>query len=189
MSPRPPYPIQPFPKVKDYVAYAGIGSKETPDNICHLMRGIARLLYDRGYVLRSGGAPGADEAFEQGTPVMATMEIFLPWNRFNGKPDLLHLTPTELGVARSIAEKYHPNWLACSEGAKKLHTRNTMQILGRDCATPSKFVVCWTSNGKAIGGTGQALRIAEDKKIKIYNLHDPGTRILFYQELGWEHDL
>jgi hypothetical protein len=178
-----------FPKVKEYTPYAGIGSTKTPDNICKLMGAIAYLLYRRGYILRSGGAEGADDAFEKGTPVMAIMEIFLPWNRYNGKPDTMRLTSMELGVARSIAEKYHPNWLACSEGAKKLHTRNTMQILGRGCNSPVKFVICWTPDGKNSGGTGQALRIAEDKKIKVYNLHDPGTRMIFYDLLGWKHDL
>jgi hypothetical protein len=177
-----------FPDVTDYAAYAGIGSRETPENILALMRGTALMLYERGYILRSGGADGADQAFEYGTPGMALMEIFLPWNGFNGKTDTMRLTEHELAVARSLAEKYHPNWSACSEGAKKLHTRNVMQILGRDCHTPCEFVVCWTKDGKASGGTGQALRIAQDRKIPIYNLHDKDTRGIFYSELGWEHD-
>lgn len=178
-----------FPWVTDYTPYAGIGSKETPEDILALMRGIAKMLAERGYTLRSGGADGADDAFEYATPGMVHMEIFLPWKGFNGRVDTMRLTEHEIATARSLAEKYHPNWLACSEGAKKLHTRNVMQVLGRTCDSPSQFVVCWTKNGKAIGGTGQALRIAEDKKVPIYNLHDPEVRGLFYTELGWEHDV
>lgn len=178
-----------FPAVREYSPYAGIGSRETPDNILALMRGIARMLAERGYTLRSGGAEGADQAFEYATPVLVQMEIFIPWNGFNGKPDTMRLTEHEIATARSIAEKYHPNWLACKDAVKKLHTRNVCQVLGRGCDSPSKFIVCWTRDGKATGGTGQALRIAEDRGIKIYNLHDPEVRGLFYSELGWEHDV
>jgi hypothetical protein len=177
-----------FPKVTEYTPYAGIGSRETPEDILGLMRGIALMLYERGYTLRSGGAKGADEAFEYGTPVMAMTEIYLPWEGFNGKRMTIPEGNLALGEARSIAEKFHPNWDACSDGAKKLHTRNTFQILGHDCHTPSKFVICWTRDGNASGGTGQALRIAEDRGIEVYNLQRKDTRALFYEELGWEHD-
>jgi hypothetical protein len=51
-------------------------------------------------------------------------------------------------------------------------TRNTYQILGQDCRTKSDFVVCYTADGKASGGTGQALRIAIAEKIPIFNLHE-----------------
>lgn len=177
-----------FEPVTEPTYYAGIGARETPEEILGLMRGIALMLYERGYILRSGGAEGADHAFEYGTPGMSTMEIFLPWDGFENKRDTMRLTEHELAVARSIAEKYHPNWAACSEGTRKMHTRNVMQIMGRDCHTLSSFVVCWTKDGKYSGGTGQALRIADDKKLPIYNLHDKETRALFYQELGWEHE-
>lgn len=177
-----------FPWVTEPTFYAGIGARETPLEIQAVMRGIAKMLAERGYTLRSGGADGADHAFEYATPAMVLMEIFLPWNGFNGKSDTMYLTAHEIATARSIAEKYHPNWGACSDAVKKMMTRNVMQVLGRDCATPSAFVVCWTRDGKATGGTGQALRIAKDKGVKIYNLHDPAVRGMFYEELGWEHE-
>jgi hypothetical protein len=178
-----------FPKVSEYTAYTGIGSRETPENILALMRGIALMLYERGYTLRSGGAEGADTAFEYGTPAMASMEIYLPWHGFNGKTQTIPEDKLAWGEARSIAEKYHPNWEACSEGARKMHTRNSFQVLGHDCHSPSAFVVCWTRDGKNTGGTGQALRIAGDRKIEIYNLHNKEIRAMFYGELGWEHDV
>jgi hypothetical protein len=178
-----------FPKVSEYTPYAGIGSRDTPEDILALMRGIALMLYERGYTLRSGGADGADHAFEYATPAVSTMEIYLPWSGFNGKANTLPQDRLAWGEALSIAEKYHPNWQACSEGARKLLSRDTFQILGPDCHSLSAFVVCWTKDGKANGGTGQALRIADDKKIPIYNLHDKDTRVMFYGELGWEHSV
>ncbi len=49
--------------------YAGIGSRDTPASILDLMTRIARRLSARepwGYTLLSGGAAGADSAFERG---------------------------------------------------------------------------------------------------------------------------
>jgi hypothetical protein len=73
----------------------------------------------------------------------------------------------------AIAAKHHPAWYRCSDAARKLHARNVHQILGRDLASPSKFGVCWTADGQASGGTGQALRIADAYGIRVFNLHAP----------------
>lgn len=62
--------------------YAGIGSRETPPAILETMRAAARRLRDLGFVLRSGGAAGADTAFAEGAGVCS--EIFLPWPGFRG---------------------------------------------------------------------------------------------------------
>lgn len=37
---------------------------------------------------------------------------------------------------------------------------------------PVDFVVCWTKEAKGGGGTGQALRIARDRGIAVYDLDD-----------------
>ena len=34
----------------------------------------------------------------------------------------------------------------------------------------SKFVICWTKNGKGTGGTGQAIRIAKGFGIPVFDL-------------------
>ena len=46
--------------------YTGIGSRETPDSILSLFNDIVFQLAGLGYTLRSGGADGADTAFEEG---------------------------------------------------------------------------------------------------------------------------
>ena len=66
--------------------------------------------------------------------------------------------------------KYHPNWYRLSVGARRLMARNCHQILGEDLKTPVNFVICWTKDGGKTGGTGQAMRIADDLNIPIYNL-------------------
>lgn len=145
--------------------YAGIGSRKTPKEMYEEMYEIATTLHDKNYILRSGGADGADLYFEAGAGELK--EIYIPWKGFNGSnSELIGITYD----AMVMAEKYHPNWARLSDAAKKLMSRNCYQILGMDLKTPVEFVVCWTPNGRAEGGTGQALRIANDLDIPIFNL-------------------
>ena len=46
------------------MTYAGVGSRETPPAILKKMTAVAAMLSGRGYKLQSGGAIGADMAFE-----------------------------------------------------------------------------------------------------------------------------
>ncbi len=46
--------------------YSGIGSRETPDDIIDVMKQLGKKLADQGWILRTGGAKGADQAFELG---------------------------------------------------------------------------------------------------------------------------
>ncbi len=150
--------------------YTGIGARQTPANVLKEMTILAMGLEQYGYILRSGGAQGADTAFEDGVvDGDAHKEIYLPWAMFNQNHSDHHIIDPE---AFSMAKHYHPAWHACSAAARKFHARNCYQILGRDLATPSDFVLCWTPNGAITGGTGQALRIAEDRDIPIFNLAD-----------------
>jgi hypothetical protein len=147
--------------------YTGIGSRKTPPHILKIMVKIGRILARKNYTLRSGGAEGADSAFEQGCALeKGKKEIFLPWKNFNKNNSNLYSPSNEAFV---LAEKFHPAWSRCSNGAKLLHARNCHQILGLHLDLPTSFVVCWTTQS---GGTQQALRIAKHYNIKIYNLID-----------------
>lgn len=48
------------------IFYTGVGSRETPNKVIDLMYRIAKFLAERNWILRSGGAVGADKAFENG---------------------------------------------------------------------------------------------------------------------------
>lgn len=151
--------------------YAGIGSRETPLDVCEWMTRIAHYLSAQGWVLRSGGAAGADQAFYDGCD-KKKCEIYLPYNGFRGKraDGVTHfLTAPE---AYDIARDYHPKWRNLPTTAREFHARNVHQVLGRDLKTPSTMIVCWTADGKASGGTGQALRIANARGIVIHNLYN-----------------
>jgi len=151
------------PITEDIKYPAGIGSRETPNDILAIMNKVAIVLERDGWVLRSGGASGADEAFASS---VRNKVIYLPWKNFNGIKDNV-IVPTNGYI---IAEELHPAWDKCSEGAKKLHSRNVNQILGNDLKTPVEMVICWTKNGKEVGGTATAVRLAKSKGIKVLNL-------------------
>jgi hypothetical protein len=144
--------------VANEFTYAGIGSRRTPRQVCLLITRLAEWLRARNYTLRSGGAEGADKAFEAGAG--DAKEIYLP---FTASPKALE-----------IAEQYHPAWDKCSDSARQHLGRNTHIILGSDCQDPVSFVLCWTDSPSR-GGTSQGLRIAADYEIPIYNLFDPST--------------
>lgn len=153
--------------------YAGIGSRETPLHILKQMSEIAEHLGKLNWTLRSGHADGADLAFEEGAKEEAA-EIWLPWPNFNR-----HMPKYKCHIHKTIEDedkeafdsvtKYHPNPTRLSRGGLSLMARNYRQIVGLNSSN-SEFVICWTSDGKDNGGTGQALRIARDKNIPVYNL-------------------
>lgn len=147
--------------------YTGIGSRETPIAIGLKMSAIAKVLGEKGYILRSGGAEGADTFFEDGVPLNSEKEIYLPWKKFNNNnSNLFVIDPNAFEIAKSI----HPNWKTLSYGAKKLHARNVHQVLGLDLQTPSKFVICWTKKGESVGGTRTAIELARKYNVPVYNL-------------------
>lgn len=154
--------------------YAGIGSRKNPLSVQEKMTEIAETLEVEGFALRSGGAKGADRAFQRGVKNSDNMEIFIPWEGFEGldssQPGIF-LPEFDLELL-DIARSFHPRWGTLSPAAKKLHARNVPQILGRDLKTPVEFAILWTPDGKIRGGTGQAMRICNHLKIKIFNLHN-----------------
>lgn len=152
--------------------FAGIGSRETPPTLRNKIQTICQDLISKQYTLRSGGADGADRFFEEAyIKYNGEMEIYLPWKNFNdNKSPLYNISPE----AFEIAKEFHPKWNALSQGARQLHARNVYQVLGKDLMTPVEFVLYWTKDGKASGGTGQAMRIAKAYNINMYNVEDVG---------------
>lgn len=150
--------------------YAGIGSRKTPDHVLSIMRAIGVSLASLGFILRSGRARGADQAFEIGARHGAGIcEIYEP----------RHDLPLKWF---QHAAMYHPAWNKCSADAKILHARNSPIMLGPELIDPVKFVCCYTVDGQATGGTGQAIRIAADPRysITVFNLfNDPTAERLF----------
>lgn len=153
-------------------AYAGIGSRTTPFEIQQVMILAAQQL-EPDLILRSGGADGADTAFEMGVKNPDRKEIFIPWSGFNGRkpgPGVIRPHPNVFAEAKRVSSRYHPAWHKLSDTVRYLVARNALQVLGPDLKTPSLFVLCWTPGGKGGGGTGQAIRIAKDHQIPVFDL-------------------
>lgn len=170
--------------------YTGIGSRNTPEPILHIMVHIASTMAPGGWFLRTGFAAGADQAFGLGVENAlgsdgGGMINYLPWPQFNDAPhasdDVRFMTPFVgspdlYDQAQDIASQYHPAWHRCSQGAKKMHTRNVAQLLGEDLQSPSRLVIGYTNDGKDSGGTGQTFRMARGLGIEVFNLYHDADR-------------
>lgn len=148
--------------------YAGVGARKTPEDVLKNMSTMANFLAHAKHTLRSGGADGADKAFESGACMIKnhSKEIYLPWEGYNGS-ESNHWKPG--AVAHDVAAKFHPKWDSLSQGVKKLMARNVQIVLGENLHKPCDVVVCWTPEGKITGGTGHTLRIANHYKIPVLN--------------------
>lgn len=170
-----------FPQNKTIRAYAGIGARKTPGDILLMMTDIAKALDSRGYILFSGGADGADKAFEAGATKRV---IFIPWNGFNGYSpglDIVSLSGAQKQIfaeATKLAQDNHPYGRNLKSSVLRLMTRNVFQVLGPNLKSPIKFLLCWTPDGceshttrtLATGGTGCAISLASKLNIPILNL-------------------
>lgn len=135
--------------------YAGIGSRSCPPDQCRLITHLALQLGPH-FTMRSGGAEGADKAFEYGS--LGTSLVLRPKDS----------TP----AAEEIARQIHPAWHMCNDYARKLHGRNIQLILGKNLDEPAEFVLAWTLN-PTMGGTRTGIVLAKQRGIPVYNLAMP----------------
>jgi hypothetical protein len=157
-----------------------------------LMLQIAHGFAHQGWLLRSGGAEGADSAFEQGCDMAGgPKEIYLPWKRFNGNHSPLVLPFDNEEEAQAITRRHHPAYHNLTQGGRKLMTRNAYQILGRNLNDPVTLVVCWTPGGQMKGSTAQAIRMAHSMKIPVLNLADyePEESLELLDKFFLEHNV
>ncbi len=137
--------------------YAGIGSRQTPSEMCSKLTLLATVLEKKGFVLRSGGAEGADKSFEKGVQSSANKIILRPRDCTK--------------EARDLAATVHPAWHMCNNYAQELHGRNMQIILGRYLEEPAEFVIAWTMSIER-GGTSTGLRLAKRHNIPCFNFAD-----------------
>ena len=174
--------------------YTGVGSRKAPKEICTLMRLLGYTLASRGWGLRSGDAEGPDLEFYLGAMEWAhkqpqvthpVADIFLSWEGVRGRSrndpsGHFSVAPDypNYDKAVALAEAIHPNWEACTRGAKALHARNPYQVLGRDLESPSKSMIFWapqTKQGSITGGTRTAFEIAKANNVRTINLIEPAN--------------
>jgi len=175
------------------IYYTGIGSRDTPEAVLRWFKIYSHVLADLGATLRSGAAPGADAAFEEGCDRASGLkEIYLPWKNFQ-KSTSPHfdVSPEAQMIA---AEIYGDRFMYLKRPVKLLMSRNCYQVTGLTLDTPSKFVLCWTPDGcssanersKKSGGTGQAIAYASTLGIPVFNIQRIGIEEEFLQFLNEE---
>jgi hypothetical protein len=171
--------------------YAGIGSREAPAPVLDLIRLLASRLARSGWVVRTGLSPGADQAFYHGAlDGGGGVELYLPWPGFqagarvesDGEP-VTELSQPSQAAYQLAARIYRawggPAWRELGAGQRALLARDAHQVLGPELDDPVAHVVCWTADAgldggdPRSGGTGQALRIAHEHSIEVFNLARP----------------
>jgi hypothetical protein len=162
--------------------YAGIGSRKTPDKVLKDMERLAKKLAFKGYTLRSGNCRGADHAFQKGANTIDSdqVELYLPF------PDYEESNVKEgnkLFLPNEHAYAYLRTNLWCSKNSY-FHARNVQIVLGEKLNNPVDFLVCWTPEGRKIGGTRTGIIVAEDNKIPIVNFANPNYKALIHGLLG-----
>ncbi len=175
------------------MTYAGIGSRETPQEILDLMTKAAEYLDGLGYTLRSGAADGADTAFEKGATKKEIFKGFDPAGETEVK--IAHEIHPDLKGAMN-ASKNKKIKAKLAEGAtqqeaeksgersawavQNLMARNTNQVFGKNLDSSVDFVLFYakeTDNPlRPKGGTGQAVEMARRKGIPTINMADANWR-------------
>lgn len=163
-----------------------MGSRKAPLFVLYLFSLLAQVFEQKGMILRSGGALGADSAFSDAlsapggrSQIFVTNSVKKP-NYFN--PQAIYGQSFD-GLYRQamrliIDNRIHKKWENCSQAALDLHNRNVFQVLGLDLKTHSEFVLCWTPRGEKTyaetgqftGGTGTAINTADINHIPVFNL-------------------
>ncbi len=164
--------------------YAGIGSRKLPEAAEKLCIEYAYKLGVLGYVLRSGGADGADDAFETTCIYNGSeADIFLPRAGFNGITDervaaVNYILPDsdQMITSRQIMKETGiiPWWDRMDQSSKEFHSRNVNQVMGRyDSDEPVVDLVVYYApheNGQPKGGTRTAVMLAKTLDKPVFNL-------------------
>jgi hypothetical protein len=186
--------------------YTGIGGRNTPKEICKQFTIIAGQLETLGFILRSGGAEGADTAFELGVKEDKNKNIYLPWKGFNGNDSELFLsgikefpiTEFEINLTKEIYTRFD----FVSEPTQLMHIRNLYQVFGTQVkeilypefgvvdphmakAFTSQFIIAWTDRPENdTGGTQFGLHVAKKYDIPTYNFYYREQENKFYDFLN-----
>lgn len=166
--------------------YAGVGSRDTPEDILCIQFRLGKTFCDIGFQGISGEAPGSDQIYHEGAKQSKRygevgFEVFLPWNGFE---KVWHDPKNNVWDFAKTGFSRRAWWLGIGargtdsglkRGGMAMHSRNAMQILGGDLVNPVRFVSCWAKprgkEGHVQGGTGTAVALAMHFGIEVLNLY------------------
>lgn len=184
--------------------WTGIGSRDITQEEYQWAVLVGEQLTRRyGMILRSGGAGGADTAFQHGVCNVdfRRCEIWIPWEGFLPEqvhPDFGGCEYIVAGLKRTNDAEWfyteHTNimpWFSNMKASNKLlHGRNYYQVVGKEKAPKSSvciFIADENSNGDISGGTRSAVLVARHYKIPTYNLRNTEQREKLFSLIGVEY--
>lgn len=170
--------------------FTGIGSTEPDQKTFDTGVAIGTLIsYVFGIGLRSGRAPGMDQAFQRGVEAgnaqremrgipLAELEIYLPWKTFeignqNTSQDNAIWKYENNDLAKEICSTIHPIYDKLTDAQRMFHHRNIYQALGKDLKSPSLFLLYAAEDDKhglPKGGTRTATKCIKDRGIPVLNI-------------------
>jgi hypothetical protein len=177
--------------------YTGVGSRTAPLYIMYMLSELSMIFEQKGYILRSGCAFGADAALEDVLLYpQYTSEIYIPNKQYPKNVDTTfkpnYVVPQDKfgnsfdGKYRQAMRLIHDHgiigkaWRNCKEYIMNFHNASIFQVLGLDLQTRSKFTLAYTPNGEKdprqttvnTGGTATAIHTSYVYNINVYNLGD-----------------
>ena len=186
---KPQEKLEPAPVAPQYVgAYAGIGARQTPQDILGYMADQARILEGKGLILRTGDAQGADKAFRDA----AEHKLVYTPNQ-----------PIEQWARDEVSLVCDTEYDQMKEHTQNLLARNMYQLFGsgtsKNVKQPSKFVLYWSFPGaewdtgvhtnnyyNCSGGTRYAVRAACNAGIPTFNLYNQMKHWEAYRDSGFD---
>lgn len=158
-----------------YKPYTVTANKEIPDNVLENIKKIIKELEIKGYILRTGGMDGPEDAFEKST---SKKEIYLPWRGFAEKESKFTYAHP---AAKILAARYQSGFDGLKNFVQAFLIKNVRIVLGTETKSPSLFMIVWTEDGaeslseKSVrtGNSGHAIAIASDLGIPIFNFGKP----------------
>lgn len=155
--------------------FAGVGSRDTPEDICELMGKVSIVFYHLGYGLSSGDARGADRAFWGGALKSIHYRkigarIYLSDEYVRGRkadPSNFFYNAQRFQSfekAKQMAFEARGSFHGLDEWGINLHTRNVMQIHGASLQDKVEYLVYWAipvgKVERVRGGTNTSLQLA-----------------------------
>ena len=150
--------------------YSGIGHRNTPENVRNMMTNIGSQLAQMGFILRSGNAIGADQAWEEQV-TRKMKEIFIVERKYSCPFGIIADVTQEQWDF--VVSHYHGGMRAFSKQSayvQYLFLRNLNILCGKDLDDKVDFVAYWHEGEHCNGGTGHTISMAKTLEIPCFNI-------------------
>lgn len=152
---------------------ATIGTRRPTDGQRAACAEAGRQLAQAGAVVVSGGALGADQVFAQAARAAGGRVVcVVPWASYerDARPpgaEVIVFDPDRHAHWLELAAAHHPAWGRCSQGARRLHARNSGILIGEHDTDRVIGVIAAPAADRR-GGTEQGIRLAKSLEIPVF---------------------